>query len=32
LIGRNCHIGRNSAVSAGRMLGDRSTVTDFSRL
>ena len=32
LLGRNCHIGRNSVVSDGRMLGDRSTVTDFSRL
>ena len=32
LLGRNCHIGRNSVVSEGRMLGDRSTVTDYSRL
>ena len=32
LLGRNCHVGRNSVVSDGRMLGDRSTVTDFSRL
>ena len=32
LVGRNCHIGRNTVVSDGRMLGDRSTVTDFSRL
>ena len=32
LIGRNSHIGRNTVVSEGRMLGDRSTVTDFRRL
>ncbi len=32
LIGRNCHIGRNTVIGEGRMFGDRSTVTDFSRL
>lgn len=32
LVGRNCHIGRNTVVSDGRMIGDRSTLTDFSRL
>lgn len=32
LVGRNCHLGRNTIVSEGRMVGDRSTVTDFSRL
>ncbi|MCC6162437.1 MAG: NDP-sugar synthase [Acidobacteria bacterium] len=32
LVGRNSHIGRSSVVSQGRMLGDRPTVTDFSRL
>ncbi len=32
LLGRNCLIGRNSEISDGRMLGDRSSVTDYSRL
>ena len=32
LVGSNCHNGRYTVVSDGRMLGDRSTVTDFSRL
>ncbi|MBA2355093.1 MAG: NDP-sugar synthase [Acidobacteria bacterium] len=32
LIGRNCHIGRRAVVSAGRILGDRTTVTDYSKL
>jgi NDP-sugar pyrophosphorylase family protein len=32
LVGRNCHLGRNTIVSEGRMVGDRSTITDFSRL
>ncbi|BCS33632.1 hypothetical protein TBR22_A28590 [Luteitalea sp. TBR-22] len=32
LVGRNCHVGRNTVLSEGRMLGDRSTVTDFSKL
>ena len=32
LVGRNCHIGRNTVLADGRMLGDRSTVTDYSRL
>ena len=32
LVGRNCHIGRHTTVSEGKMLGDRSTATDFSRL
>jgi UDP-3-O-[3-hydroxymyristoyl] glucosamine N-acyltransferase len=31
-VGRNCHLGRNTIVSEGRMVGDRSTITDFSRL
>lgn len=32
LLGRQCHIGRNAAVSPGIVLGDKSVVTDFSRV
>jgi NDP-sugar pyrophosphorylase family protein len=32
IIGRHCHIGRNAHVSDGVVLGDKSVVTDYSRL
>ena len=32
LAGRHCHFGRNSRVSDGTMLGDKSVVTDFSQV
>ena len=32
ILGRHCHIGRNAIVENGVVLGDKSTVTDFSRL
>jgi len=32
IIGRNCHIGRNALVEDGVVLGDKSVVTDYSRL
>ncbi|HEY2906347.1 MAG TPA: NDP-sugar synthase [Vicinamibacterales bacterium] len=32
ILGRHCHIGRNAVVSSGAVLGDKSVVTDFSRL
>jgi NDP-sugar pyrophosphorylase family protein len=32
ILGRNCHIGRNAAVENDVVLGDKSVVTDFSRL
>ena len=32
ILGRHCHIGRNATVSDGVVLGDKSSVTDFSRL
>jgi NDP-sugar pyrophosphorylase family protein len=32
LVGRHCHIGRNAVVENGAMLGDKSVVTDYSRL
>jgi len=30
--GRNCHIGRNVSVSAGAVLGDKTTLTDFTKV
>ncbi len=32
IIGRNCHIGRNVAVQPGRVLGDKSVLTDFTQI
>ena len=32
ILGRHCHIGRNATVDDEAMLGDKSVVTDFSRL
>ncbi|MCU1381860.1 MAG: rfbF 1 [Acidobacteria bacterium] len=32
ILGRNCHIGRNALVEDGVVLGDKSVVTDYSRL
>jgi NDP-sugar pyrophosphorylase family protein len=32
ILGRHCHIGRNAIIDAGAVLGDKSTVTDYSRL
>ena len=32
ILGRHCHIGRNAAVEEGVVLGDKSVVTDYSRL
>ena len=32
IIGRHCHIGRNAIIEDGVVLGDKSVVTDFSRL
>jgi NDP-sugar pyrophosphorylase family protein len=31
IIGRNSHLGRNVTVSSGAVLGDRTTLTDFTR-
>jgi NDP-sugar pyrophosphorylase family protein len=31
IIGRNCHVGRNVSVNGGAVLGDKTTLTDFSR-
>ena len=32
ILGRQCHVGRNAALDNGVVLGDKSVVTDFSRL
>ena len=32
ILGRHCHIGRNAVVDNGAVLGDKSSVTDYSRL
>ena len=32
IIGRHCHIGRDVTIEGGVVLGDKSAVTDFSRL
>jgi NDP-sugar pyrophosphorylase family protein len=32
ILGRHCHIGRSAALDHGLVLGDKSSVTDYSRL
>jgi mannose-1-phosphate guanylyltransferase len=32
IIGRTCHIGRNCIVSSGTVLGDKSQLTDYTRV
>ena len=32
ILGRHCHIGRNATVEDGVVLGDKSVVTDYSRV
>jgi NDP-sugar pyrophosphorylase family protein len=32
ILGRQCHVGRSAALDNGVVLGDKSVVTDFSRL
>jgi hypothetical protein len=29
IVGRNAHIGRSAVVTPGRILGDKSVLTDF---
>ena len=31
IVGRQCHIGRNASVNSGAVLGDKTTLTDFSK-
>jgi NDP-sugar pyrophosphorylase family protein len=32
ILGRHCHIGRSATLDNGLVLGDKSSVTDYSRL
>ena len=32
IVGRRCHVGRNARIRPGVVLGDKSVITDFSRL
>jgi NDP-sugar pyrophosphorylase family protein len=32
ILGRQCHVGRNADIDGGSVLGDKSVITDFSRL
>ena len=32
ILGRNCHVGRNAAVESPVVLGDKTVITDYSRL
>ena len=32
IVARSCHIGRNAVVSAGSVLGDKTTLTDYTRV
>jgi NDP-sugar pyrophosphorylase family protein len=31
IMGRQCHVGRNVSINGGAVLGDKTTLTDFSR-
>ena len=32
VLGRSCHVGRSAVVEHGAVLGDKSVVTDYSKL
>ncbi len=32
ILGRNCHIGRNAVLESRSVLGDKTVITDYSRL
>jgi acetyltransferase-like isoleucine patch superfamily enzyme len=32
IVGRDCWLGANTVVEAGAVLGDRTTLTDFTRV
>ncbi|HXW06380.1 MAG TPA: NDP-sugar synthase, partial [Vicinamibacterales bacterium] len=32
ILGRNCHVGRNAALDTAVVLGDKTVITDYSRL
>jgi NDP-sugar pyrophosphorylase family protein len=31
IVGRNCHVGRNVTLDQGAVLGDKTTLTDFTK-
>lgn len=31
ILGRNCHVGRSASVNGGAVLGDKTTLTDYTR-
>ncbi len=31
ILGRNCHLGRSVSLDAGAVLGDKTTLTDYTR-
>jgi len=32
IVGRSCHIGRNASVTSGAVLGDKTSLTDYTRV
>jgi len=32
LLGRHCHVGRNATIRGGAVVGDKSVITDYSRI
>jgi NDP-sugar pyrophosphorylase family protein len=32
ILGRHCHVGRNAVIPGGSVLGDKSVVTDYTRI
>lgn len=32
IVGRSCHIGRNASISDGSVLGDKTTLTDYTKV
>jgi UDP-3-O-[3-hydroxymyristoyl] glucosamine N-acyltransferase len=32
ILGRNCHIGRNVSITGTAVLGDKTTLTDYTHL
>jgi mannose-1-phosphate guanylyltransferase/phosphomannomutase len=32
ILGRNCHVGRNAVLDSPVVLGDKTVITDYSRL
>ena len=32
ILGRNCHVGRNASLETPVVLGDKTVITDYSKL